>query len=400
MLLFTRFLAEAEHKMKLEEPTAHINHVGDSVIHHGHEGVRQAADALDDAHHMLSGGTPKAEYQHKFDGGAPLVFGHHPDTKKFFVSSPQTGGSKVNYTPEDVVNNHANNPKLAGQLIAALSELPKIMPKNMSAVFQGNHMHTPNEVINKDGHNHIKPRKIVYSAKEDSAEGANLKKKLGVVVHSMFTPDGKSMPIDKKTRSKFVDHPDVHNMKTDFEPEGGKYEPKHINEFIKHRDAATKHYRAMRPEAFDAVMAHAPDIIKHINDQIKAGEPYDSKSLIASLNSSHNKRMSGISNEKWARQRTSDHASKTAHLLAHQTHVDKVLKLHKHLSDATSVLAKAMDRSNPWIHSVDGQVTPSEGVVAIDRKKGTATKFVDRKEFAKAEKKASKKKNDDSSSKK
>lgn len=392
MLNFTKFLTEAEHKMQLKDPSTHINHVADAILHQGHSGVGDAADNLDDAHQMLSGGKAKHDYQHKYDGAHPIVFGEHPHTKKFFVSSKE-GGDKINHTPEDIVNNHANNPKLAGHLITALSELPKIMPKNAPGVFHGDYMHSPHEILNKDGHNHIKPRKMVYSAKEDSAEGANLKKNMGIVVHTMYGPDGHAMPIDKKTRSKFINHPDVHNIDPTFQAESGKYEPKEQNEYVRHRDAATKQYKTMKPESFDAVMAHSPDIMKHINDQIKAGEPYDAKSLINSLNANHSKRLEGISNEKWARQRNADHTSKTAHLLAHQTHVDKVLKLHKHLNDATGVLAKVMDKSNPWIHSIDGKVTPSEGVVSVNSKKGTAAKFVNRKEFSKAEKKA-KKKND------
>lgn len=396
MLQFARFLIEAEHKMKLDSPNVDVNHVEDAVLRHGHEGVHQSAEFMDKTHDMLSGHKSTLQHTAKFDGSPPLVFGLHPVTGKFFVSSPQ-GQSKVNHTPEDIVNNHANNPKLAAQLITSLSELPKILPKNAQPgeVFQGDFMHSPDSILDKDGHHHIKPNKLVYSAKEGSPHGSAMKNsKMGLVIHTAFAPNGVAMPVDKKTRGRFVNHPDVHNIDPTFTPEDGKYEPADMNEFIKHRDAATKHYRSMQPESLDAVATHAPDILRHINDKIKAGEPYDSKSLIASLNISHKKRMDGIKNEKWGKQQTSEHASKTAHLLANETHVDKALKLHKHVMDAKDVLAKVMDRSNPWIHSLNGEITPSEGHVAVDPKTGSAAKFVQRKEFAKATKKASKKKND------
>lgn len=392
MLLFSRFLVEEEHKMNLASPDKHIPHLSDSILHNGHKGVHGAAEALDDGHHMMTGGTSKHEYTRHIDG-TPVIFGMHPHSGKFFVSTPK-GKSGVNYTPEDVVNNHANNPKLAAQMIAALHELPKIMPKESHAglVFQGNHLHTPDSIIDKDNHYHFKPNQMVLSAKHDSPEGKLVRNsKYGIMTHTMFDPQGVAMPIDKKTRNKFVNHPDVHNM--DNKAEGGKYDSADMGKFLKHRDAATKLYRTMKPEAMDVMMTHAPDIVKHINDQISKGEPYDSKSLLSSLTSEHGKRMGGISNEKWKRQRTSDHASKTTHLLANEINVDKALKLHKHINDASEVIAKGLDSSNPWIHSYKGQITPPEGTVATP-KNGESVKYVQRKEMAKAMKKAGKSKDD------
>jgi hypothetical protein len=394
MLQFTRFVVEAEHKMKLEQPPVHINHLEDSILHQGHEGVHQAANFLDDAHQMLSEHKASSHYSTKFDGNPPLVFGVHPHTGQFFVSSPK-GQSKVNHTHEDIINNHAQNPKLAGQLITALSHLHKIMPKNSQPgdIFQGDFMHSPETILNKDGHHHFKPNQLVYSAKEDSPHGQAAKNsKIGIVAHSMFGHDGVAMPIDKKTRSKFVNHPDVHNIDPTFTPESGAYKPEDMNKFLKHRDAATKHYRTMSPDSMDAAMVHAPELIKHINDQIMAGKPYDVNSMMDSMNSSHQTRLGGITNEKWRRQRESDHAAKSVHMLANDKHLDKVLKLHKHLGDAKDVLAESMDKSNPWIHSMNGKITPSEGHVAI-APNGSAVKFVQRKEFAKHDKKSKKKDN-------
>jgi hypothetical protein len=387
MYLFSRFLIEEDKKVKNGQVgISGLPHLEDLMFHKGHDGVHAAADALDDAHHMLSGHKGKNQYQTHYDGSPPIMFGIHPQTSQFFVSSPK-GQSKVNYTPEDIINNHSGNPKLAGHLITALSELPKIMPKNSQPghIYHGDLLHTPDSIHDHDNHHHFKANQMVYSAPTDSGHGKAAKiSKLGLVVHSMYGPDGTPMPLDSKSRSKFNSHPDVHNIDPTLQAESGKYERHEMTDFLKHRDAATKHYQTMKPESLEAATVHGPDIMKHIDSQISKGKPYNAQTFLNDSHRAHDSRMSSITNEKWRKQRTSDHAAKTAHVLANSTNLDKVFKLHKHLADAKNVLTGVMDKNVPWIHSIGGQVTGAEGF-----SNGTV-RFHNRKERTKLLKKTKK----------
>ena len=89
-----------------------------------------------------------------------IVFGHHPATGQFFVSTKSAFNKepKINYTHEDIENNHGHAPGLVSNLKKALDHLPKITPK--TGVFQGDLMHHAGSVEKEGSKLHFKPNTI------------------------------------------------------------------------------------------------------------------------------------------------------------------------------------------------------------------------------------------------
>src|SRR5271157_339816 len=247
-----------------KKPEKYLSHLEDAIIDHGHEGVNLVANYLDDAHSLLTGHKAKADYQVKYDGGQQITFGISPDTQQFFIaakSAPHEKNDKISYSKEDITKNHKG--KDGNILAIAFYHLPKILPKNIKPgeSYSGDIMHTNNrnsknssgDITTKKGYVNFKPNSITYSAPSDSADGAKAKKsKLGIVIHTKHEQDGSSIPIDKKERKNFIDHPDVHNIDPSLNVDPKNYTPDNMKEFFKHRDAASKLYKSMQPESFDA----------------------------------------------------------------------------------------------------------------------------------------------------
>ena len=81
MKLFTEFLTEqAGTKLK------HLEHPEDNAIS-SHAGFTHAFHALHDIHKALKGQKSTSKITTKLDGSPSIVFGHHPESGKFFVAS-------------------------------------------------------------------------------------------------------------------------------------------------------------------------------------------------------------------------------------------------------------------------------------------------------------------------
>jgi hypothetical protein len=384
---FKTFLAEE--KIATEKSRVHLSHLEDSILDHGHDGVATAANFLDDAHHMLTGHKPDAHYSTKFDGSPSVIFGQHPNNGQFFVStkSALSKNAKINHTPMDAAKNHKGNPELIDKLVAALEHLPKIMPKGSKAgdVYQGDLMHTPDSIIHtEDGHIHFKPNTIMYSAPKNSPHGkAASSSKLGIVVHTKHDPELGAVPLDPKSRSKFREHPDVHNIDPTLKVDPSHYTTAEMKAFLQHRDAATKLYRSIKPESMESVTPHLRQLHQHINDQVRKGKKPSVEDFVSFLQGQHTKGLGTLNSDKGKKARTSEHSARLAHIMSKEKDIDKILQLHGHLQKAKDVLTGVMGKGNPWIHSIDGQKSMPEGVVGV-APDGSAVKFVNRKGFSKA----------------
>ena len=70
-----------------EEKLTHLEHAEDHPINAGHEGAQHAINTLRQTANALQNKPSKAKIMTKFDGSPSIVFGHHPETGKFFVAS-------------------------------------------------------------------------------------------------------------------------------------------------------------------------------------------------------------------------------------------------------------------------------------------------------------------------
>src|SRR5210317_2252728 len=196
---------------------SHLDHAEDHALNAGHKGVHHAIRTMVGVHHALLGHNTPVKLTTKYDGAPAVVFGTHPETKKFFVGSKSVFNKtpKINYSHEDIDKNHGHAPGLADKLKSALDHLPKVTPKGK--VYQGDLMHTPDIKKQKGDHIHFKPNTINYAVHKDHPEGKKAAKaKIGVAVHTEYTGDTHK---DLKANfgpdtSKFKEHPDVHVMST------------------------------------------------------------------------------------------------------------------------------------------------------------------------------------------
>lgn len=383
MIIFSDFLTEEQTKQ-----LKHLTHLEDNIIHNGHEGVGVAAQHLDDVSSALEGKKTTTHISTKFDGAPSIVFGTHPTTGRFFVGTKSVFNKtpKINYTPEDIDNNHGHAPGLVDKLKQALAHLPKIMPRE-GGVYQGDLMHTPEDIETKNGMHSFTPNTITYSVPKDSAAGKSIKNsKLGVVVHTKYSGaknlEGMSAgPLELKERQKFNSHPDVHNIDPTINVTPSNYTPEERAEFAKHKEAVRQSYSKMKPEAMDALEGHGINLEAHINKMIREGGQPSTEGYIKDLTDKAKKSIDSVKTEKAKDIKAKEHSALVNQVEQNRKHFDKALEIHGHLQKAKDVLTKVMAKNNQFTHTIAGEPTGPEGAVAVD-KNGNMTKFVDRQEFS------------------
>ena len=113
----------------------HILHPEEEILfgnfQHGH-------DILLDIHNRITGEISNVNISYKMDGSPAIVFGYHPVTKKFFVGTKSVFNNKpkINYTIEDILENHGTNLKLMEILNICLEVLPDTIIDS-TGVYQG-----------------------------------------------------------------------------------------------------------------------------------------------------------------------------------------------------------------------------------------------------------------------
>lgn len=382
---FKTFLAEQEAAPE-GKVLKHLTHTEDMAIHRGHEGVAIADEHLRGMHDMLTGKNSKLHASTKYDGAPSVIFGTHPQTGQFFVATKSAFNKtpKINYTDADIETNHGHAPGLVEKLKHALHHLPNIMPRE-GGVFQGDLMHTTGDATSKGGMTSVTPNTLTYSAPSNSAEGRNLKKSLGIVVHTQYKGRGNlenmnAGPVDDKTRAKFREHPDVNNIDPTIHVDPKNYSPEEQTAFLNHMDKAKSTYSSMKPEALDALAGHGANIEAHVNDMIRTGGKPSVEGYMQHLTNRANKEIEKVKTPAAKDKKSQAHASAIQHVTNNKEHFKKALELHNHLQNAKNVLVNVLAKNNPYQHNVAGEPTGPEGTVVVD-KAGNATKMNNRQEF-------------------
>jgi hypothetical protein len=144
----------------------HLEHADDEVFNNGHHG------ALNVVHHINSmrHGTDDVKISQKIDGSPSVVFGTHPETKKFFVASKSAFNKdpKINYTEDDIDRNHGHAPGLAKKLKSLLKHGHKL---GVKGVVQGDMLYDEHDKEDHGDHVGFKPNTIRYKTHKDSEEG-------------------------------------------------------------------------------------------------------------------------------------------------------------------------------------------------------------------------------------
>lgn len=393
MINLYRFLVETASEEKL----SHLEHAEDHVVNAGLEGFAHAFHNLEDVHEKLSGKGNNTTVMTKYDGSPSVIFGHHPETGKFFVATKSgwNVNPKINYSEEDINNNHGHAPGLAEKLKIALKHLKKVAPK--TGVYQGDLMHSgvksksnpQGDIETHSGQYHFTPNTITYSTPHDSDEGKNIEKsKIGIVVHTAYTGNTwDSLKADYAPNlSHFGSHPDVHMIDNRNDLPSASMSPEQHKKYSEEIKKATGVFKSTPEEAYNAIQnenSHHSDHLKtYFNKTVREDSKPTLQGYIQHLKDVHNKRIASVKTQKAIGQKTEAMMSDLAHVENNKEHFENILKMHHHLQQAKNELVQGLSANPKYKHTIKGMDTKPEGYVVV--RNNRPTKLVHRQEFSRA----------------
>ena len=169
----------------------HLTHLEELVLTQGPAGYNMARAFLLELLETLKGNSRShVQTSVKWDGAPAIFAGINPENGQFFVGTKSIFNKvpKINYTPQDIMNNHGHAPGLVDKLTKALKYLPSLGIKN---ILQGDFMFDDGmlDVTEIDGEPHyrFKPNTIVYAVPVNSDLGREIgKSKFGIVFHTTY----------------------------------------------------------------------------------------------------------------------------------------------------------------------------------------------------------------------
>ena len=395
---FKEFLTEAK-----EGKNVHLEHIEDEVLNRGVSGARDAINFLRSLRDMLAGNSDSnVNLTTKWDGSPAIFAGINPENGKFFVGTKSVfnANAKLNYTDEDIDNNHPN-PGLNDKLKVALRYLPKL---GIKGVLQGDMMFTKGD-INKqviDGTSYItfQPNTIVYAVPSGSKlASAMLAAQLGVVFHTSYT--GKKLAdmkasfnidINHLTNTKDVWFRDAYFVDASGTATFTEQETKQITGIL--ADAG-RLFQTINPMTLNRIAA-SDVILTYIktfnNTKVRAGESIkDTKlhtvQLIKWIEDKLNKDILAAKMEKTKQKKQQEKNELMRFFRQNAGELRKIFDLQNDIVDSKNMIISKLQQlrqvTGSFLKTDDGfKVTNPEGFVAVDKLKGNAVKLVDRLEFS------------------
>jgi Family of unknown function (DUF6267) len=381
MYNFREFIREQTEPEPLK--LKHLTHAEDHVIDSGETGYHHAVKILKQAHEHITKGASESKVTTKYDGSPSIVFGHHPDTGKFFVATKSAFNvnPKINYTEKDIDKNHGHAPGLANKLKEALRHLPKVAPKK--GVYQGDLMYGHGDVKDEKNHYHFTPNTITYSAKKGTPEANKIEKsKMGIVVHTKYhgpSFEKMSAGFDPDTHN-FKHHPDVNIINHETDMSKVKHTPENESAFHHHMAAAEKAVKKAPHDTFEVTTPHKEHLNTYINSTVVSGEKPSVKGYKEHITNKFNKQIDKLSSPAGKLKKQTELLHHLQHVDKHEKHFNSLFEIHHHLQQAKNALVKSLASHPTFKHSVGGTSTGPEGFVITHH--GQPTKLVDRAEFS------------------
>jgi len=363
----------------------HIEHLEDHPINDGAEGFEHAVGALNKVKTMIQMKKKSPDLAMKHDGSPSIVYGHHPDTGKFFVASKSAFNKtpKINYTPADVEKNHGHAPGLVDKLKSALEHLPKVSPKK--GVFQGDVMFSHGDVGETGGKVHFKPNTITYSAKKNSEDGKKISQaKFGLYSHTEYRgDDSASMNAHfDPDLSGFKHHPDVYHREPGHDTSKVEMTPEHNEQYDHHLQSAIDIHAKHGNQMYSPVDRVKDHVKTYINTTVRTGEEPSVEGLQHHITSSYAKDIDKLKTDKSRDKKTQELKDKLGHVGQNGKHIENFLKMHRHLQVAKDALVHTLSQHTGDLeHHINGVQVKPEGFVV--NHEGRPTKLNDRHEFNK-----------------
>jgi hypothetical protein len=365
----------------------HLTHIEDRPLQAGEKGVKHALSSLETAAEHVKQGKKTSELTTKYDGSPAIVYGHHPETGKFFVASKSAFNKtpKINYTPADIEKNHGHAPGLVEKLKSALKHLPKVAPEK--GVYQGDMMFTDDDKKNtKEGTSfRPNPSGITYTA--SGAHGSRAKKaKIGVVTHLSYTgKDSSSLNASHEVdHENFKPHPDVFSVDPRMDTSKVHFGPKDRAEFQKHITAAKQMHDTHGDDMYAGTKAHqgvGGSLETYINHTVRSDEAPNHQNFKRWLETTKNKQIDKLKVEKNRNAKQKELSDELDKIERNKKHYNNLFKLHNHLQRAKNVLINVMNQHQEFKHEHGGEAANPEGYVFHHGKE--SDKFVNRSEFSK-----------------
>jgi hypothetical protein len=380
MLSFRTFLKEEAEEEG--EKLKHIEHLEDNPINDGAKGFHHAIGALDQVHNHIIGGGHDSTLTMKHDGSPSIVYGHHPETGKFFVASKSAFNKnpKINYTEKDVEKNHGHAPGLVEKLKSALHHLPKVTPKH--GVYQGDVMFSGKDKKTDGDKVKFTPNTITYGAKKSSEEGKKITKaKFGIYTHTQYVgPTAKSMTANySPDLSNFNDHPDVYHRLPGHDTSKVRMSPDQHKEYAKHVAAAQKEHNK-NEHVYDAIDPIREHFKTYINHTVRTQEKPTVQGLQKHIEDKYNNKIDKFKTDAKKNETKVQLSGLVKHMALHKANLNSVFKIHNHLTQAKNTLVNVLSHHNGGLeHEVNGQKVKPEGFVV--NHEGQLSKLNDRNEF-------------------
>ncbi|SVA71406.1 uncharacterized protein METZ01_LOCUS124260, partial [marine metagenome] len=366
------------------------------------DGTRGSINFIQSLRDMLAGSSMKNTYITTKWDGAPAVFcGINPDNGKFFVGSKSIFNKtpKINYTPQDIDNNHP--PGLGSKLKVALEHLPKL---GIKGVLQGDMMFAKEDLAIKtiEGERYVTfhPNTIVYAVPLGSDLGKEiLNSKMGIVFHTEYKgtklEDMKSsfnININRLLKNK-----DIWFRDAEFTDASGtaSFTARDTETITKILSSVGRTFQNISANTLNMIAddSEINTIIKTFNNsKIKTGQQIRNtrthvSQLIRYIENKYDKDINKLKTDASKDKKTQRKNEFLKFFLQKKVDLGKIFDLMNMLIDAKMMIISKLENMEQLTQTFvkDGagyKVTAPEGFVAVDQIKGGAVKLVDRLEFS------------------
>ena len=380
----------------------HLEHIEDEVLNGGLDGTRGSINFIQSLRDMLAGSSMKNTYITTKWDGAPAVFcGINPENDKFFVGSKSIFNKtpKINYTPQDIDNNHP--PGLGSKLKVALEHLPKL---GIKGVLQGDMMFAKEDLAIKtiEGERYVTfhPNTIVYAVPLGSDLGKEiLNSKMGIVFHTEYKgtklEDMKSsfnININRLLKNK-----DIWFRDAEFTDASGtaSFTARDTETITKILSSVGRTFQNISANTLNMIAddSEINTIIKTFNNsKIKTGQQIRNTrthvtQLIRYIENKYDKDINKLKTDASKDKKTQRKNEFLKFFLQKKVDLGKIFDLMNMLIDAKMMIISKLENMEQLTQTFvkDGagyKVTAPEGFVAVDQIKGGAVKLVDRLEFS------------------
>jgi hypothetical protein len=389
MISFSKFLLEQQDPEEgASRQIKHLTHVEDRPLQTGEKGALRSLSVLKAAADHVASGKKSSELTTKYDGSPSIVYGHHPDSGKFFVASKSAFNKtpKINYIEKDIEKNHGHAPGLVEKLKHALRHLPKTTPE--TGVYQGDMMFSPEDKkTSKTGGVSFNPNPsgLTYTAHGDLGKKAK-KAKIGVVTHLKYEgKDSGSLNASHEVdHENFKEHSDVFTVNPQMDTSKVHFGPKERAEFNKHIAAAEAVHNTHGDDMYAGTSTHhgiGGHLESYINHTVRSGETPNHQNFKNWLETKKNKEIDKLKVEKNKKAKSEELGKELSKIESNKKHYNNLFKIHGHLQKAKNVLINVMNQHQQFQHQHAGENANPEGYVF--HHKNDTDKFVNRQEFSK-----------------